>query len=336
MTGRRQHSGDTHNTTSGGQQGLLIQARDIMNLYIQPHVAVGVGGLVAGFGLYLLAVRPELPLPRSHDPGPVRLGWLLLALTVASAVAARVLAARRSRRDRAWQSPEHLQRIADGLAEVLRRQYARDERLMHIAEPHPIEVEWTPAGDKPHASIAEYFEGTPGRRLIVLGGAGAGKTVLALRLASELLADRAPNPPRPVPLVVSLASWNPRRGLAQWLARQLAAGCPQVCTPLPGARPYDVALHLLRSTDRVLLVLDGFDELPRARRKDALRQLGESLRGRPFVLTSRADEYREHAPDPSVFTRTEIVLQSLTDDAVGTYLNPSGSDRSPWAPVLER
>ncbi|MFG2500955.1 NACHT domain-containing protein [Streptomyces sp. NPDC048441] len=337
MTGHgQQPSGDTHNTTSGGQQGFLIQARDIMNLYVQPHVAVGVRGLVAGFGLYLLAVRPELPLPRDYDPGPSRLGWLLLVLALVSAVAARALATWHSRRERTWQSPEHLQRVEDGLAEVLRRQYARDERLLHIAEPHPIEVEWTPAGDRPHASVSEYFEGTPDRRLVVLGDAGAGKTVLALRLASELLTDRTRHPPRPVPLVVSLASWNPRRGLAQWLARQLAADCPQVCTPVPGARPYDVALYLLRSTDRVLLILDGFDELPAARRKGALRQLGESLRGRPFVLTSRADEYREHAPDPSVFTRTEIVLQSLTDDAVSTYLNPSSSDRSPWAPVLER
>ncbi|MEU9987070.1 NACHT domain-containing protein [Streptomyces sp. NPDC048045] len=336
MTGHGQPSGDTHNVTSGGQQGFLIQARDIVNLYVQPHVAVGVRGLVAGFGLYLLAVRPELPLPRGYDPGPVRFGWLLLALAVASGVAARVLSARRRKRDRAWQSPEHLQRVADGLADVLRWQYARDERLLHISEPHPIEVEWTPAGHNPRASVSEYFEGTPDRRLVVLGGAGAGKTVLALRLASELLEARAANSPRPVPLVVSLASWNPRRGLAQWLARQLAADCPQVCTPVPGVRPYDVALHLLRSTDRVLLILDGFDELPAARRKDALRQLGESLRGKPFALTSREDEYREHAPDPSVFTRTEIVLQSLTDDAVGTYLNPSGSDRSPWAPVLDR
>ncbi|GGR87182.1 hypothetical protein GCM10010252_27410 [Streptomyces aureoverticillatus] len=107
-----------YNNNRGGQQGFLIQARDIMNLYVQPHVSVGVPGLVAGFGLYLLAVRPALPLPRGYDPGPVRLGWLLLALAVASAVAARVLAARRRRREGVWRSPEHLQRVADGLADV--------------------------------------------------------------------------------------------------------------------------------------------------------------------------------------------------------------------------
>ncbi|MFH8553474.1 NACHT domain-containing protein [Streptomyces celluloflavus] len=336
MSERSRPPGDTHNTARGGQQGLLIQARDIMNLYVQPHVAVGVRGLIAGFGLYLLAVRPELPLPQGYDPGPVRLGWLLLALALASSVAARALTARRRRHDRAWTAPEHIERVVDGLAEALRRQYTRDERLLHIAEPHIIEVPWTPRPERPDTPVSAYFESLPDRRLVVIGCAGAGKTVLALRLATELLAGRDHSPERPIPLVVPLAAWHLDKGLADWVAQRLAADFPRVCAPVPGARPYDVALHLLRATGRVLLILDGFDELPPARRKEALRQIVETLRGRPFVLTTRADDYLEHAPDQSVFARTEITLQGLTDDAVSGYLNPSGSDRSPWAPVLAR
>ncbi|MEV0785551.1 NACHT domain-containing protein [Streptomyces sp. NPDC050423] len=334
MSERSRPPGDTHNTASGGQQGLLIQARDIMNLYVQPHVSVGVRGLIAGFGLYLLAVRPELPLPQGYDPGPERLGWHLLALALASSVAARALTARRRRHDRAWTAPAYVEGVVDGLADALCEQYKQDERLLHIIEPHIIEVPWTPQPERPGTTVSAYFDSLPGRRLVVIGGAGAGKTVLALRLATELLTGRDDSPERPIPLVVPLAAWNPDEGLAGWLAQRLADDFPRVCAPVPGARPHDVALHLLRATDRVLPILDGFDELPPARHKEALRQLVETLRGRPFVLTTRADEYLEHAPDQSVFARTEITLQTLTDETVSGYLNPSGSNDSPWNLVL--
>ncbi|MCX5247788.1 NACHT domain-containing protein [Streptomyces sp. NBC_00201] len=327
----------THNEVSGGTHRNVIQARDIYGGV--RIVAMGLRGLVAVLGLVLLAAHPELPLPRRYDVGPVWAGWALLGMALGSELCVRLLAWVERRRRRAWQAERNVRRVADTLAEALYQRYARDERLAKI-EPHPIEVTWLPLGEDAREgrlpSISEYFERTEGQRLVVLGGAGAGKTVLALRLAHELLQRRVRGSNEPLPLVVSLASWDPDQGLYQWLARQLAAEYREQCTPAAGVFAYDVALHLLWYTGWVLPVLDGFDELAPNVRKKAFEELAKSTRARDrkFVFTSRKDEYDEHVPDPSVFQRTEIVLQDLTDSAVEAYLSPEGAPSPRWGPVL--
>ncbi|MFF2849574.1 NACHT domain-containing protein [Streptomyces sp. NPDC058001] len=359
----------------GGTQENVVFARDIQHLEIHEHGgnSVGRGGLLwrsaAVLGaLALLFLRPELPLPDRWDPGPVQAGWLLLVGAVAVDVAVRIRDAAQRRRLRAWRSPKHLARALEALADGLFLRYDRDERLAQISDPRPIEVTWTTPADAmgeragetagetageaagervgesagesvgvgPPVSLADYFTALPTRRLVVLGGAGAGKSVLVLRLAHDLLRRRTDGSPEPVPAVVSLASWDPRRqGLMGWVARQLADEYPEACEPVPGAPPAGVALELILDR-RVLLVLDGFDELPPENRKLALEQITGTLRGGvPFVLTSREPEYREHAPDAAVFERTEITLSPLTAGTTRAYLSP-GTARTRWSPVLAR
>ncbi|XMA39039.1 NACHT domain-containing protein [Streptomyces albogriseolus] len=183
--------------------------------------------------------------------------------------------------------------------------------------------------------IADYYTATPARRLVVLGGAGAGKSVLVLRLAHALLHRRSRGSDDPVPLIVSLASWDPGQGLLRWMAEQLADAHPEACTPTPEVPPAEVAFHLLL-TGRVLPVLDGFDELPEHRRAAALRQIGETMRGRrPFVLASREPEYRRHVVERLDFERTEIRLSPLGEATVRAYLSP-GRAPTRWTPVLDR
>ncbi|MET9777839.1 NACHT domain-containing protein [Streptomyces sp. NPDC006367] len=362
--GRTADGGGLHQEISGGTQQNVVFAQVIENVSLHGdhdlRAVRGTGGpgaavlpsAVVLLGVFLLLARPRLPLPAELDPGPVTGGWALLAGAAGYAVWSRVRRERARRRLAAWRTRRSLARATEALAEGLAVRYDEDERLTRINDPYPLDVTWTTpeaeeAGEGADAEehhlparpappdIAAFYTTTPARRLVVLGGAGAGKSVLVLRLAQTLLHRRAKGSDDPVPAVVSLASWDPDQGLLRWMAEQLADAHPQACTPVPEAPAADVAFHLLL-TGRVLPVLDGFDELPEDRRAAALHQISQTMRGRrPFVLTSREPEYREHAPEEADFERTEIRLSPLGDATVRAYLAP-GRARSRWTPVLDR
>ncbi|KUL22083.1 NACHT domain-containing protein [Streptomyces regalis] len=336
---------------SGTFHGPVVMVGRVDRLILQvgaPMRIVGCGAL-AVLGLVCLLNAPELPPLRRLGIGPTLAGTALLGLAVALYVVLSVREAAVRRAEAAWLSEENLGRAADALARDLALQYAQDERLTQVNDPYPLDVDWTTVhGGGPGAdidsgsgtvgqlSIAAYFTRLPTRRLVVLGGAGAGKSILALRLAEELVRTRPPGSAAPVAVVVPLASWNPREGLIGWMGAQIAAAHPRACTPVRGAPAADVARRLIE-TQRVLPVLDGFDELPGELRADALEQLRASTSGRrPFVLTSREPEYRRHVRDGSVFDRTEIELRPLSTLALDRYLNPEGAADAKWAPVLRR
>ncbi|MEV5240717.1 hypothetical protein AB0K89_16690 [Streptomyces cinnamoneus] len=165
------------------------------------------------------------------------------------------------------------------------------------------------------ARMADTFLGLARRRLVVLGAPGAGKSTLAVLLTLELAerclpgARRIPGVPGsagapgpralpedrvsggapPVPVVLTLESWDPdREHFRAWLARRIAEdhpGLPRVDGRHPAAR-------LVRER-RILPVLDGLDELPAHRRSVAVREIDRALGDEDaLVLTSRTAEYR--------------------------------------------
>lgn len=361
---------------SGTFHGPVVMAGRVDRLILQvgaPVRVVGCGAL-AVLGLVCLLNAPELPSLRRLGTGSTLAGVALLGLSVVLYVLLSVREAAVRRREAAWLAEENLARSADALARDLALQYSQDERLTQVNDPYPLDVDWTTvhgttvhdatvrgtavrgttvhgttvhgggpdnesgsgSGSDARLSIAAHFKRLPTRRLVVLGGAGAGKSILALRLAEELVRTRTPGSAEPVAVVVPLASWSPREGLIGWVAAQIAQAHPRACTPVRGAPAADVARRLIE-TQRVLPVLDGFDELPDELRADALEQLRASTSGRrPFVLTSREPEYRRHVKDSSVFERTEIELRPLSTLALDRYLNPEGAADAKWAPVLRR
>jgi hypothetical protein len=120
------------------------------------------------------------------------------------------------------------------------------------------------------------------RRAAVLGRPGAGKTTLLRKLAAQL-ADRAlADPHAPVSLLVSLGEWTGAEAFEGFLADRC-----------PGVGDATVALSKAK---RLVLLLDGLNELPTATRKDkagAIRDhIAELARPTPVFVSCRTDDYQ--------------------------------------------
>ncbi|MDJ1134647.1 NACHT domain-containing protein [Streptomyces iconiensis] len=335
------------------------------------HRLFALAVLLACTGAVLVLAPPallDLAPAGERLPG---LAVLAAAALAATAGAGRVLERRRRARPRTPLPAHRLDRAAEGLADALTRQYGGEDQLAlsPVSTPTPIPVRWHAAdplvtdhepnvlGDPAahaagprgvslevageFAGAAAFFASLPRQRLVILGEPGAGKTVLAQRLARTLLEARGPASGAPVPVMLPLASWNPGggQGLWQWAAERLCAEHP-VALPTPEA-----ALDLIAS-GRVLPVLDGFDELPRPAQPHALRELRASLTEHArCVLTSRTAEYGR-AVDGAALPlpgAVAIELRPLTTDDLARYLprtsrRTSRSDPShtKWSYVLAR
>ncbi|MFJ1561544.1 NACHT domain-containing protein [Streptomyces mirabilis] len=245
--------------------------------------------------------------------------------------------------------PDPVETAAQKLAKVVLAQWRQEAAKRGLYSPVPIPVQWRAMpsrefGDHLHlsgdpgegsaadlGSFARTFLGLRQRqrRLVVLGGAGSGKTTLAVLLVIEMLQRMGEGDP--VPVLLSLASWRPRlEHLATWLERQLLREYPYLSVE---------TVRILVRDQRVLPVLDGLDELPAPERPTALRKLNSALAaGGPVVLTCRTDDYAEAIRSASVL-RSAAVVQAdpLTAGVASDYLlncaPPLHEDR--WRPLTD-
>ncbi|MFI1002070.1 NACHT domain-containing protein [Streptomyces galbus] len=275
--------------------------------------------------------------------------------------------------------------MTDELASAVRSQWQAEAGVRRLHEPYALPVPWRPArtelverwdtlvrastgaaadgaapawADGPAGlagsggEIVEVFTTrAPGRRLLVLGEPGTGKTMLLVRLLLGLLRSREAG--SPVPVVFPLASWDPdRQELDAWLADRLSTDYPGLAAPTPamaaaGGRVTPRARALL---DQRLIIplLDGLDELPAHTRAVALDAVNRSLPpGVPLVLTSRTAEY-EAVVDPPLDAGVPvrltgaagIELGAVAPEEAAAYLRrdaggdgTSSADR--WRPVLD-
>lgn len=247
-------------------------------------------------------------------------------------------------------SDERLDRLARQLADAVGEQWTEEWRLRRLQDPEPMPVRWTRAevwlADHQEniggpADLSDRLENVtavvdrvPSRRLVVLGGPGGGKTVLAVRYALDTLERWQPG--APVPVVFPLAAWQPdRETLSAWMAAHIAQ-------TYPGATWGGELL----AAERILPVLDGLDELAAPLRAHAVRRLNAELDpGSPVLLTCRTQVYGEVVEAGDVFTSAAVVeLQPLSFKEASRYLvrtarplRASDGQRSTcWAPVLTR
>ncbi|WP_328549506.1 MULTISPECIES: NACHT domain-containing protein [unclassified Streptomyces] len=214
--------------------------------------------------------------------------------------------------------------MTDELALTVRTQWQAEARARRLDEPYALPVPWRPARanlvepwdilvrtstgapadraalppawaggpeylDGSDAEIVEVFTArVPGRRLLILGEPGAGKTMLLVRLLLGLLQSREAG--SPVPVIFPLASWDPdRRELDTWLAERLATDYPGLAAPAPAPAaggPGQVTSRARALLDQRLIIplLDGLDELPPRIRTVALDAVNHALPpGTPLV-----------------------------------------------------
>jgi eukaryotic-like serine/threonine-protein kinase len=151
------------------------------------------------------------------------------------------------------------------------------------------------------------------RALLILGGPGAGKTTTMLRLAAELIDRCAKDPGAPVPVVLNLSTWTfSRSDFADWVVQELKS-------------KYYVPERMGRSwlaSGRLLLLLDGLDEVAAARRADCVTAVNGFVEewGVPGLLVcSRLDEYT--SLPVRLKLHGAVKLQPLTIEQVNGFLS---------------
>lgn len=282
-------------------------------------------------------------------------------------------------RDEAAIGELDLAEIADQLAVAVRRQWEDEAAVRLLNDPFPLPVRWDSADAglvDDWASLVRLATGgvgwptlpppgvwatgsagltggggdlagilgrVPTGRLVILGEPGAGKTMLTVRLVLDLLAEGRRPPGGPVPVLLALASWNPREvSLYSWVEARLVADYPGLAVPAPGAARISRARALL-DAGLIVLILDGLDEINTIVPGSAITRINDALRpGHRVVLTARTGDYRgavSNASGPQVRLTgaAGIQLRPLTASVVADYLRasaggPAGAAR--WEQLL--
>ncbi|GGS93361.1 MULTISPECIES: helix-turn-helix domain-containing protein [Streptomyces] len=222
------------------------------------------------------------------------------------------------------------------------RTLAPDRRPWGVAaHPAPIRLRYTTVGpdftdagpDAPdlggrYDEIAEVHALVRGRRLLVLGDRGSGKTQLARHLGTRLLTSADTGA---VPVLVSLRGWRPRPGpvddLLAWIAGALTGCTAEDVRTLLGR-------HLL------LPILDDFDSLTLRQRACALHLFNRLPEQAPFVLVSGWAEFTDtvERTDTVIAGSAGVRLRPLGADDLDGWIQRSSRSRTKqreWAPVLE-
>ncbi|MFD9207468.1 NACHT domain-containing protein [Streptomyces sioyaensis] len=251
---------------------------------------------------------------------------------------------------------------ADRLAESVRTQWRDEEEQRKVQDPIPLPVRWQRASDEltdhwsniclarpgtlpvpgplPLAGqlheIVDVYRRIPSARLVVLGRAGSGKSILTIRFVLDLLKARTAST-EPVPVIFSLASWDPATPLRRWLTGQLERDYPGLAVTGPGPGASTLAAELVER-DRILPVLDGFDEIADGLHRRALERLNGHA-AMHLLLTSRRDEYAAAVRNTKALTAAAVVeLTDLSPADLEHYLprtaRKTTATSTGWEPVL--
>jgi hypothetical protein len=205
-------------------------------------------------------------------------------------------------------------------------------------------------------TVVANYQGLRPRRMVITGGAGTGKTVLATQLILGLLGGRGNHDA--VPVRLSLADWDTQSRLIDWLTAALAD-------------TYDLAPKTVRALvagGYVIPVLDGLDEMDphlpgspyvadrhsggleqndltpvgavRSRMTDAIAQLNDyRVDGKPgaLVLTCRDDAYEWLTTVATVKLQdsAKARIEVLKPEQAAEYLLDRARDHERWWPVCE-
>jgi hypothetical protein len=309
------------------------------------------------------ALNPEAEVNRA-DVAAVALA----AITLAGTVVIWVLRSATTRVDVGAETEARnaVDAAAQVLAGLVEQQWRAEARHKLLDDPEPIPVRWQLIADKtvmsqPRlitteaeltlsgrsddiADLADAFRGLSRRRLVIAGGAGMGKTTLAIQLLLRLLSTRAADQAGasegevvPVPVLLPVSGWDtsahPR--LQDWLAARLTEDYPALAAPELGAG----AAAALAEGGHILPILDGLDEIPAPARAQVIAALNAWLTARDqLILTSRRAEFTAAIREAGrpLTAAAVIVPKPLTAQAAADYLTAClpASPSDAWTQTL--
>ncbi|MBO0885505.1 MAG: hypothetical protein J2P17_35250, partial [Mycobacterium sp.] len=195
-----------------------------------------------------------------------------------------------------WRHPDTNSVVLRGWADKLAKSVQRDEstRLAQLGVDIGAEIRLSFDVDGARTSrhsatkIGEFYRSVPTRRLAVLGGPGAGKTVTIIQLLLDSIAHRLDHRD-PVPVRVNCSRWDSQHtDIDECLIKVLTVDYHCNAT---------IATALVRSGYNLPL-FDGLDEIdPVGHVPREARQLLDELneppwRSRPVIVVCRTDTYR--------------------------------------------
>ncbi len=193
--------------------------------------------------------------------------------------------------------PESVDEARESLARLIEATWTQTLERLQVRDRTAMWVRWHPAPAElvdpsvvlpeahPQRMLVPFFSALPDGRLALIGRAGSGKTVLAARLALELLKRRTPD--SMVPVVVTAGSWHPAtQTFRAWLEVELGRLHPGLTTIAPGGR---TLANLLLNTGRILPIVDGFEEVPEIHHSPAIAAMNDF--DQPLIVVSRQRRY---------------------------------------------
>lgn len=195
----------------------------------------------------------------------------------------------------------------------------KDMQREAVENPWEAVLELPFEGSRPVPSdkgILDLFEDVQ-HSLLILGQPGSGKTTTLLTLARGLIERAEKNPAQPVPVVFNLSSWaGSEQALAAWLENELSAKYQ-----IPGKIGRAWLEH-----NRLLLLLDGLDEVEEAKRASCVEAINRFVReiGLPgLAVCCRSDQYEELSVKLAL--NAAISLRPLTDAQIDAYVEEAGA-----------
>lgn len=269
----------------------------------------------------------------------------------------RIVLEARNERSPAEQDP--LTKKADELTASVLSRLRREVEQLRLEDRDSLPVSWRPISwdepgngrgslETPNGIRGVPLSGLAGplgratkefRWLMVLGRAGAGKSVLALQFAKSLLEKRSRDRDGPVPVIFSLGSWNPGTStLRNWLIGRLERDYSFLAAIGPGPEGDSWAAELVDGGNYVLPILDGFDEIAADDdlRGKAVTEFNSS--NLSLVVTSRREAI-ETVKDKSNIKPSAAAIELIDlglDDSVRYLYRATGTSPADGTDVAHR